>query len=115
MDTSRQENRDKEPLTRRDFELFMAGHEQNEADQKKAMLDKFMSAFPGGDPVPHCNYHQSKIDAAKAEQRFWELAQAKIVEKGIEGIFGAIKIVVILAITGAAYKLGLTLPFLGGK
>lgn len=108
-------NDDEKPLTRGDFKVLMVEHENKDISRQDLQIVKFMSAFPGGDPVKHCEYHQSKIDAAKAEQRFWELAQGKLVEKGIEGIVGAIKIVIILAITGAAYKLGVTLPFLGGK
>lgn len=106
---------DEKPLTRGDFKGLMVDHEKNDQVRQEEQLAKYMSAFPGGDPVKHCEYHQHKIDAAKAEQRFWELAQGKVVEKGIEGIFGALKIVVMLALAGLAMKLGLSIPFIGGK
>lgn len=106
---------DDKPLTRKDFRLLMGTHETNDVARQEAQMKKFMSAFPGEDPIKHCEFHQAKIDAAKAEQRFWELAQGKAVEKGIEGLFAVIKIVVLLAVTGLAYKLGLTIPFLGDK
>lgn len=104
---------DAAPLTRGDFKILMTEHEAKEEKNQEERLAKFMSAFPGGDPVKHCQFHQAKIDAAVAEKRFWEIAQGKVVEKGIEGIFGVLKIVVLLTLTGAAVKLGLAPLFLG--
>lgn len=75
----------------------------------------YKSAFPGGDPVKHREYHEAKIDAARAEQRFWETASKAAIENSVEGLFGALKIIIALALTGLAFKLGLALPFMGGK
>lgn len=106
---------DNAPLTRGDFKILLAEFERSEAQRRLELAEKFMSAFPGGDPVGHRQFHDAKIESAQAEKRFWEIAQGKALEKGIEGIFGALKIIVLLALTGLAFKLGLAIPFLGGK
>lgn len=108
-------NDDNSPVTRGDLKRAFIDHEAVEKANGEAQLATFMAAFPDGDPVPHRAYHEAKIKAAQAEERFWAMAQEKVVEKGIEGIFWALKIVVILALTGAAMKFGLTLPMFGGK
>lgn len=106
---------DNDPVTKGDLKRAFAEHEAVEKTCSDAQLATFMAAFPDGDPIPHRAYHEAKIKAAQAEERFWSMAQEKVVEKGIEGIFGALKIVVILALTGVAMKFGLALPLFGGK
>ena len=101
---------DDQPLTLADFKKLMAEHEQKECLLKKEMLDEFMSAFPDGDPLPHRQYHQSKIDAAKAEKDFWVAAKMKLVEHGISGLVKVIWIVMGLALFGLSVQLGLKLP-----
>ena len=104
---------DEKPLTRGDFKELMTAHEATENSARAVDMQRFLSAFPAGDPIKHCEYHMAKIKAAEAEQRFWELAQGKAIERGIEGLFGALKVVVTLALTAVAFKLGLKLPFFG--
>lgn len=106
---------DDQPLTLADFKKLMTEHEAKEVSLKEEMLNKFMSAFPGDDPVPHRAYHQSKIDAAKAEKDFWVAAKLKLVEHGISGLVKVIWIVVGLALFGLSVQLGLKFPFGGIK
>ena len=111
MENDRRVSDDNLPLTRGDLKA----HEERENAAMEALMTRFLSAFPEGDSASHCEYHKQLIKAAKAEERFWETAQTKAIERGIDGIFGVIKIVVLLAVTGLFLKLGLTLPFFGGK
>lgn len=106
---------DDSPITKSDLKRAFEEHEAVEKANSEEQLMRFMSGFPNGDPLPHREYHEAKIRAAQAEERFWAIAQQKVIEKGIEGIFGALKIVVILALTGLAMKFGLALPLFGGK
>jgi len=108
---------DSQPLTLGDFKGLMSAHEANEATMKQAMVAEFMSAFPNGDPLPHREYHQAKINAANAEKeaeisrkKMYEAAINKITEKGIEGVFGVAKILFVIAIAALAVKLGVALP-----
>lgn len=106
---------DSKPLTRGDFKALMQAHDEAAGQRRAADMEKFMSAFPEGDPTEHCKFHQAKIDAARAEARFWEIASSKAIEKGVDGVFGILKAVITLAIIGAAFKLGLTIPLPWGK
>ena len=72
----------------------------------------FSLAFPDGDLTAHRNYHQGLVDAAEEQKHFWEDARRILLSKGIDGLLSVLKIVFILAVIGAATKLGLTLPFL---
>jgi hypothetical protein len=82
----------------------LAAHEERE----RAL---FAQAFPGGDMQAHCAYHQGLVDAAGEQKRFWEDARRILLSKGIDGLLSVLKIVMILALIGAAAKFGLTLPF----
>jgi len=106
---------DEKPLTRGDFKLLMIEHEQRDSERQQERYKQFMKAFPKEDVDGHCAYHQKKIDAAEAEKRFWLSAEAHLLSKGIDSLFSALKIILLLALTGAAYKLGIPLPFLGDK
>lgn len=103
---------DDQPLTLSDFKMLMAEHEGREAELKNDMLIKFMSAFPEGDPVPHRDFHQKKIDAAKAEQEFWEAAKVEVFKRGLGGFFHVIWIIGGLALLGLSVKFGFSLPFI---
>ena len=74
---------------------------------------RWEQAFPGGDIKAHCSYHQSIINAAEEQQRFWEDARRILLSKGIDGMFAVLKVVLLLAVVGAASKIGLALPFFG--
>ena len=59
--------------------------------------------------------HQDLIDAAHAQKQFWLAAQTKFMEKGIDGLFSVLKIMLMLAFAGLAVKVGVALPFIGDK
>lgn len=106
---------DSQPLTLSDFKLLMAEHEQRDATRDKEMMDEFMSAFPNGEPLPHRAYHQSKIDAARAEREFWEVAKVEVFKRGLGGVMHVLWIVAGLALLGLSVKIGVPIPFIGGK
>lgn len=93
--------------------------EQHEA-RERALWDEWMQkSFPGGDPESHRDYHQSKIDAAKAEQEFWTTIKARLVETGI---IGTVRLITwLLFIGGTAIiasrigQLPAFLTWIGGK
>lgn len=66
--------------------------------------------FPGGDAYKHNEYHTKKINAAKAEEDFWVSAKKSVVEKGITGLFGVLKIIAGVMAVSLAIKFGITLP-----
>jgi hypothetical protein len=96
------------PATLNDVEELFALHELREQE----MFDKIMSAFPNRDIEGHCNYHQSKIEAAKAEKEFWDTAKKSVITNGVNGAFSLVKIILTLAALGLLAKYGIVLPFL---
>ena len=105
---------DDKPLTLGAMRLIMSQHEEFEAARLKEKYDAIMSAFPDSDGQAHREYHQELINAAKEQKIFWQTAQARLIERGIDGMFGVLKIVLMLALAGAAVKFGIALPFVGG-
>ena len=89
--------------------------ERYEAREESMWDERIAQAFPKGDLEAHRTYHQDLIDAAHAQKQFWLAAQTKLMEKGIDGLFSALKIVLMLAFAGLAVKVGVALPFIGGK
>ena len=89
---------------------LLAKHEENERAMWKEVLTR---AFPDGDPESHREYHQSKIDAAKAEQEFYTTLKFKLVETGALGV---LRVIMWLLIAGfgatVAAKLGVLPAFL---
>lgn len=63
-------------------------------------------AFPDG-PVKHFEYHQAKINAAKEEAEFWKTAKVELTKAGVSTLVSVIKTVLVLALVGLMYKLGL--------
>ena len=86
----------------------MARHFEAHEERERALWEQ---AFPGGDLEAHRTYHQGLINAAEEQKRFWEDARRILLSKGIDGLFSVLKIVLMLAVVGAAAKLGLALPF----
>lgn len=81
--------------------------------------EMWSQAFPAGDPEAHRDYHQTKIDAAKAEQEFWSAIKLRVAETGI---IGTLRVLIYLVLIGfgaqLAAKLGMLPSFvtwLGGK
>lgn len=80
------------------------------AKEEKEMLNAALkSAFPEGNAEAHCEYHQSKIDAAKAEELFWTTIKVRLAETGI---VGTVKLLGWLTIIGLATVIASRLGFL---
>lgn len=107
------ERRKIRPVTLEEVQQLFAEHELHEREMHKM----FLSAFPDGDTEGHCAYHQSKIEAAKAEKEFWDIAKKAVITNGVNGAFSLLKIVLMLAALGLVAKYGLVIPFMqhGGK
>lgn len=103
-------DRRKYPKTMEQFELdvrkMFEAHEQHERKWISDLRDELLKAFPNGDIEGHCDYHISKIRAARAEEEFWKTAKSEAVKHGVAGLFATLKWVSILAVVGLAYKLG---------
>jgi len=97
------------PATLDDVEELFAMHEQRE----KEMFDKLLAAFPDG-PEKHREYHQKLINAAKAEEEFWQTAKVELLKRGISGILYILGIVAGLVLLGLSAKFGFAVPFVGG-
>lgn len=82
-------------------------HETNEREWLKKLRDELLAAFPNGDIEGHCDYHESKIRAAQAEEEFWKTAKSEAVKHGVAGLFATLRWVTILALLGFAYKVGI--------
>lgn len=95
---------------------MLAQYEENERAMLKEVLTR---SFPGGDPESHREYHQSKIDAAKAEQEFYTTLKYKLAEAGALGVLRTIMWLLIAGFGATvAAKLGVLPAFLaaiGGK
>lgn len=84
-----------------------AEHEVKEQIWISQLQNTFADAFPNGDLDGHRNYHQNRINAAKAEEEFWKTAKTEVVKHGVSAVFTVVKGISILAILGLAYKFGL--------
>ena len=93
-------------------------HEERERSNFDRALEEFCAELvPGGDPKPHRDFHQAKIDAAKAEKeaeesrkRFYDAMFSKLVEKGIDGFFGILRALVVLGFVWMGLKFGYRIP-----
>lgn len=97
------------PATLDDVEELFALHEQRE----KEMFDKLLAAFPDG-PEKHREYHQKLINAAKAEEEFWQTAKVELLKRGISGALYILGVVAGLVLLGLSAKFGFAVPFVGG-
>lgn len=86
-------------------------HEIREKDNVVTMIQALKEELvPEGETFQHREYHAKKINAAKAEEDFWVSAKKKVVENGITGLFGILKVLVYLGFISLAFKIGITLP-----
>ncbi len=109
-------------VTREEVQVIVdeafASHELREQELVDKRLEQFRHEMvPDGKTRPHKDYHQTLIDAARAAEnaeqeraKMYVAMQAKIIEKGIEGVFGTLKILVLLGIGALALKLGIKVP-----
>jgi hypothetical protein len=89
------------------FDRKLRDHEEREQKRIKELFEELVSdAFPDG-LVKHRDYHQSKIDAAKEEAEFWKAAKMELTKVGVSALAGVVKAVLVLAVVGLMYKLGL--------
>ena len=91
-----------------DIKQMLKDHEEREKAWINKLIDDLKTeAFPDGNLTGHCDYHESKIRAAQAEEEFWHTAKSEALKHGISGLFAVGKWVLILSLLGLAYKVGL--------
>lgn len=88
------------------IEQLLREHEEHEREMTEELRKEFFGAFPNGDLKGHCDYHNAKIKAAQAEERFWESARTEALKHGVAGFFAVVKFVAILGVLSLAYKIG---------
>lgn len=76
---------------------------EEHVQREEKMFSEFMEAFPDG-PHNHRNAHQTMIDAANAQKKFWDDLRLDLAKKGIWSIF---IVLVGLVMTGIATKIGM--------
>lgn len=89
-----------------DITKMFSDHEVREKQWIKEVKDEILKAFPDEDVEKHCDYHESKARAARAEEAFWETAKSEALKHGISGVFSIGKWIAILAVLGLAFKFG---------
>lgn len=89
------------------FDRKLRDHEDREEERTREIISAmFATAFPDG-VHKHYDYHQAKINAAKEEAEFWKAAKMELTKVGVSVLVGVVKAVLILALVGLLYKLGL--------
>lgn len=79
-------------------------HEQREIEHVRTLIKALeLEAFPDG-PSAHRAAHQAMIDAARAQEEFWQGLKVDVAKKSIWGI---LQILTILVCAGIAAKFGL--------
>lgn len=101
-----------DPVTSDDLDEALAIHSEEERKYVNSLVDTVMSAFPDG-VKSHCDYHKSKIEAAKAEKEFWDTAKKEVIKRGVGGFLSLLGILFVLAMLGASAKYGISIPFMG--
>lgn len=90
-----------------DIKQMIKDHEDRERLWINKLINDLKSeAFPSGDLTGHCEYHESKIRAAQAEEEFWHTAKSEAIKHGVSGLFVVVKLMATLALLGMAWKLG---------
>lgn len=74
----------------------LAEHEAREREFIAEEISNVMQAFPDDDVDAHHNFHKAKIDAAKAEERFWHELKLDLAKKGLWGIITVLVGMVVL-------------------
>lgn len=93
-------------------------HEQREASALKDTVNELLYALvPGGDPLPHREYHQAKVEAARAareaedaKRRLYEYLFRVVAEKSLEGLARVFKVLFWLALLAVFAKFGIIIP-----
>ena len=107
-----------EEIVKRTVQAAFADHEAREIDNIEKRIAKLRDDLvPDGRAQPHKDYHQSLIDAAEAQKlaeeeraRLCKTLGTKIIDKGIEGVFGALKVLFLLGVGAFLVKYGIKVP-----
>lgn len=92
-----------DPVTNDDLNEALAIHSEQERAYVKQIVDGVLRAFPDGVET-HRAYHESLIEARKAEKEFWDTAKKAVITNGVSGLFSLIRIVLVLAALGLTAK-----------
>jgi hypothetical protein len=81
----------------------------------RVFVDEVRDAFvkdDQGNPdfFGHYSDHYTRMQAAKAEKQFWDTAKQESVKNGVSTLITIIKVALVLAVLGLAYKLGWVKP-----
>lgn len=90
-----------------EIRAVIAEHEERERQWIQEMRNDFSKAFPNEDPEGHCQAHEAMIKAHEAQEAFWNTVTTAAVNSGVAALFQAIKWVLLLAVVGALFNLGL--------
>lgn len=93
-------------------------HEVREKASQEASLKELLNSLvPGGDAAPHREYHQMKINAAKAaketeeaKKKLYEALFRLVAEKSLDGLARVIRGLFWIAVIAGLAKLGVVLP-----
>ena len=100
------------------LEGAFAAHEHREALTLRDTVNELLYALvPGGDPLPHRDYHQAKVEAAQAareaeeaKRRLYEYLFRVVAEKSLEGLARVFRILFWLALLALFAKFGVIIP-----
>lgn len=92
------------------FNRALLEHEVRERENVDKLVEQLKhDMVPNGNTYHHREYHQRKIDAAKAEEQFWITAKGELFKRGLSAFLTVVAVVIGLAVTGFLYKLGIKL------
>lgn len=61
---------------------------ENHMKGEEHLLKLFERAFPNGDPVGHCNWHEEEIDRIRSRKEFWKKMTFELAKWGLVGFLG---------------------------
>ena len=93
-------------------------HEQREASALKETVSELLRALvPGGDPIPHRDYHQAKVEAAQAareaeeaKRRLYDYLFSVVAEKSLEGLARVFRVLFWLGLLAVFAKFSIIIP-----
>ena len=92
-----------DPVTNNDLDEALTEHSEEERKYVASLIQEVLRAFPDGVET-HRAYHESLIEARKAEKEFWDTAKKSVISNGIAGLFGLLKVIMLLAALGLTVK-----------
>lgn len=103
---------------KRIVDLALQEHELRERDNfEQAMCALKFELVPGGAAEQHKRYHQELIDASvaakeaeNARKKVYEAILLRVVSGGVAGLLSLARVLALMALLGAAAKLGFTVP-----